>query len=646
MHDQRQLVLDPPNSDYPPSDLQIEQRTLPYSQSILEENGPTVTEAPSGQQAAMPDVAALAPLAALISQGDYTQAETAARSLTKQLPQNPLVWQILATLLAQRKQVSDAAFCYRRLIELQPEVAGHHIALGTLLLQQKSAHEAEASYRRAIALNPSSTEAYSLLSSLLINRQRFSDAESVCLRSLELNPRSAATEKKLGYILHQTCRNTEAAQAYRRALAIDPKDHEIHSLLLMCLSHDASVGPEELFTQHSEYGKRVEAPHRSNWPQHPNLPDPERRLNVGFVSADFRDHAVSYFLEPVLTQLAKDPSFHASFALHAFAQTVREDAVTQKLRRYFDHWTPIEHLSDEDLSSKILSNEIEILIDLSGHTPGNRLAAFARKPAPIQVSWIGYPGTTGLYAMDYSLGDRFFLPRELFAPQFTEKIVHLPAAGAYQPPANAPAVNPLPAFQNGHITFGSFNRPAKLSPPVISLWSGLLRALPRAHMLLAAMPADGSFPALFDWFDHEGIARERLRLHPRSDMQTYLALHHQVDLCLDAFPYAGATTTYHALWMGVPTLTLAGNTPAGRDGVTALNHIGLESFIAEGQEEFVQRGIHWARNLSHLAEVRSTLRERFAHSPFANHAVLAEALAVALRTMWKRWCAQLPPEAF
>lgn len=566
--------------------------------------------------------------------------------MTNQLPRNPIVWKILAKLLVKHEQLSEAEQCYRRLIEIQPEIAEHYVALGTLLLEHNASIEAEASYRRAVALNPDSAEVHGLLTSLLINQQRFTEAEVACRRSLALNPRSAATEKKLGYILHQTGRNLEAAQAYRRALTIDPIDHQIHSLLLLCLSHDASIGPQTLFTQHLEFGERVETPHRSHWPRHRNSPYPERRLNIGFVSADFRDHAVAYFLQPILVRFADDPALAASFKLNAFAQTVREDAITQRLCGYFEHWTSIESLSDDRLAETIQLDAIDILIDLSGHTPGNRLPAFARKPAPIQISWIGYPGTTGLYAMDYFLADRFLLPREQFASQFTEKIIHLPAAFPFQPSLTAPSVNPLPAFHNGHVTFGSFNRPAKLSPEVIALWSKLLRALPEAQMILAAMPSDGSSSALLDWFDREGIVRQRLHFHPRSDMQTYLELHRQVDLCLDAFPYAGATTTYHALWMGVPTLTLAGNTPAGRDGMTILNHIGLESFIAEGQDEFVQRGLHWAKNLNALAQVRSTLRDRFARSPSGNPSVIADALAVTLRTMWKRWCANLPPEAF
>jgi len=344
----------------------------------------------------------------------------------------------------------------------------------------------------------------------------------------------------------------------------------------------------------------------------------------------------------VLAHLVRYPQL----SLHAYYNHAVEDSVTQRLRGYLTHWHSIVGLSDDALAQKIRADNIDILIDLSGHTAKHRLLTFARKPAPVQVSWIGYPCTTGLGAMDYYLADRLFLPPGQFDDQFTEKIVRLPASAPFLPSKDAPLVNTLPALSNSYVTFGSFNRPNKLSHAVIALWAKLLRALPDSRMLLGAMYQAGENDTLLEWFAQEGIARERLSFHPRSGMDAYLALHHQVDICLDTFPYNGGTTTLHALWMGVPTLTLAGSTAAGRSGASILGHVGLEAFVAHDAADFVRKGLSWAGNLAALSDIRAGLRERFAQSAMGQPAVVAAGMERALRIMWQRWCTGLPAESF
>ncbi len=402
------------------------------------------------------------------------------------------------------------------------------------------------------------------------------------------------------------------------------------------------MSAEALFAEHRGFGERFEAPIRDSWPQHRNSRDASRCLQIGFVSGDLRSHAVACFIEPLLAHLAG----YATLSLHAYYNHPTEDAVSTRLRRHFRHWHSVANLSDAALSEKISDDGIDILIDLSGHTAENRLLTFARKPAPVQASWIGYPGTTGLEAVDYYLADRYFLPPGKFDSQFTEKLVYLPALAPFLPDTKAPLVNTLPALRNGYVTFGSFNRLTKLRPSVIALWSRLLKALPDARMLLGAMPSDTSSNPLPDWFTREGIARERLSFHPRSDIASYLALHHQVDMCLDTFPYAGGTTTNYALWMGVPTLTLTGQTAPGRHGAANLGHVGLDGFVAEDPADFEAKGLFWAENLAALAEVRAGLRARWEQSPVRRPEVIAAGVESALRTMWQRWCAGLPTQTF
>jgi predicted O-linked N-acetylglucosamine transferase (SPINDLY family) len=416
----------------------------------------------------------------------------------------------------------------------------------------------------------------------------------------------------------------------------------VHSDFLFILSHSPRMDVESLFAEHRRFGALLEDSLRASWPTHPNLKDPERCLRIGFVSGDLQNHAVATFIEPVLARLSHRPGVE----LHAYYNNVVEDSINRRLRGYFKRWHPVSALSDLDLTAKIMDDRIDILIDLSGHTALNRLRALARKPAPIQVSWIGYPGTTGLRCIDYYLADRHWLPPGQFGKHFTEKLVYLPATAPFQPHAASPAVNTLPALATGSLTFGSFNRISKISAEAIRLWSALLRALPGTTMMLAGMPTDGEHGQLIEQFAANGIAGERLSFHARRGMEEYLALHHQMDICLDTYPYTGGTTTYHALWMGVPTLTLAGPTPAARQGAAILGQIGLDGFAATDDADFVEKGIYWANHLAELAEVRAGLRAQCREAPVLQPHLIVDAFERALRQMWQRWCAGLPPESF
>jgi protein O-GlcNAc transferase len=360
------------------------------------------------------------------------------------------------------------------------------------------------------------------------------------------------------------------------------------------------------------------------------------------VSGDLFTHPVATFIEPVLEAMdARD-----GLKLTAYYNHVVGDATTGRLRGCFERWRPIVALSDTQLEQQIIDDGIDILIDLSGHTSRNRLRAFARKPAPVQASWIGYPGTTGLMAMDYYLADKYWLPPGRFERQFAEKLVYLPANVPFRPHASAPAVNPLPALASGAVTFGSFNRLGKINAATIRAWSELLRAVPASALLVGGLPAESQRERLIEQFASHDIAPERLKLHPRGSMDAYLALHHHVDICLDTFPYTGGTTTNHALWMGVPTLTIAGQTPPAMQGAAAAGLVGLEGFIAIDDADFVAKGIQWTTRLPALAEVRAGLRERCSKSLPYHPEIIVAGLDRALRHMWKRWCAGLPPESF
>lgn len=634
------------------------------------------TAASNKQDGKAPSPQEINTLMALHGQGQFAEAARLARSLTLRFPRHGFGWKVLGHVLqlqglleealaAMRKAVellpgdpvvhniqgnillglgrrSSAEVSYRRALKIKPGFAEAHSNLGIVLRELGQLDGAAASCCRALEISPDFVEAHSNLGNTLRDLGQFDDAVASYHRALEINPGYAEGHNNLGSILQYRGQFEAAVASFRRALEIRPDFDGIHSNLLFCLSHIEDVGSEELFAEHLRFGEQFEAPLRSLWSRHGNTPDPTRCLHVGFVSGDLRNHAVASAIEPVLANLAG----YGNLSLHGYYNHTTEDKFTKRMCKYFTYWNTVTGMSDAALAEKIRADGIDILIDLSGHTAKNRLLTFARKPAPVQATWIGYPGTTGLRAMDYFLADRFILTPGQFDGQFTEKIGSLLASAPFLPAENAPSLIPLPALSKGYVTFGSFNQPRKLSKSVIALWSQLLRALPDSRMLLGAMPEDGKYGALPEWFAREGIAPERLSFHPRCGMDGYLNLHQQVDICLDTFPYTGGTTTLHALWMGVPTLTLAGRTVPGRVSAAILTHVGLEAYIAQNVTEFVQKGVSAVGNLSSLASLRAEMRDRISQSAMGRPAMVAAGIERAFRIMWQRWCAGLPPESF
>lgn len=523
-------------------------------------------------------------------------------------PNNPVTHSNIAAVLNTLGQRDAALESCRVAVRLDPKFVPGHANLGTCLMEMGRLSEAVKSFETVVRLDPHHRRSYVNLS---------------------------ATLARLGRI-------EQAVVHARKALKANPDWDELHSNLLFYLTHSQDLNAAALFAEHRKYAGHFEAPLRASWPKHGNTGEPERRLRIGFVSADLYSHAVASFITPILEYLAKSPRLE----IVAYANSFHDDNISRHLHGLFQSWRQVERLTHAELAQLITSDAIDILIDLSGHTGYNRLPAFAHKPAPIQASWMGYPGTTGLQAMDYFFSDKKILPAGEFDHLFLEKIVRLPISAPFIPHMLAPEVGPLPALTNGHLTFGSFNRANKLNRKVIALWSQVLRAIPDATMLLAGLESDGRDHYLLQWFAEEGINSNRLSLHRRGDMTEYLQLHHQVDICLNTFPYTGTTTLCHALWMGVPTLSCSGDTIPSRASAAYLGHMGLEVFAAHDAEDFVHKAVSWSQDLAALAVLRAGMRAQFIRSPIARPAQISEALEHALRTMWHRWCQQLPPVSF
>lgn len=621
-------------------------------------------------QRAVPSQKERARLQTLFEQEKDTELAAAARKWSGLYPRSGFAWNLLGAACQRRRMFAEAEGFYRRALDAEPELAEAcfnlgrmlqlrgagieaerlfrraierrgdfleaHFSLGEVLSAMRRFAEAETSYREVLALRPDLAVAHNNLSIVLRRLDRPGEAEESARQAVAFDPQLAAARSSLGAALQDGGRLGEAAAAYREATALDPELAAAWHGLLFCLSHGGETDPAALFAEHLRFADRFEAPLRARWPRHGNVRDPERVLQVGFVSGDFRQHAMANFIEPMLAALGKVEGVE----LHAYSNHAFEDAVTERIRGSVRHWNRVFALSDEALTEKIQADGIDILVDLTGHTANNRLLTFARKPAPVQCGWIGYLGTSGMQSMDYYLADRYYLPPGEFDRFFTEKIVSLEAVAAFRPSEGWTEVGPLPALANGYVTFGSFSRVSKLSREVIAVWSQLLRALPQARMLLAGMPSDGRDAAVRGWFEEADIAAERLEFHPRCDTTQYFALHHRVDLCLDPFPFTGATTTGNALWMGVPTLTLAGKTVPGRLGAAILCHAGLEDFVARSPEEFVEKGRIWALDLEKLAALRAGLRARVLAAAISQPDLVARSLAEKMREMWRTWCAR------
>ena len=509
----------------------------------------------------------------------------------------------------------------------------------SLLAQGKDALPAA---QRAAGLLPGDAQAHSNLGAALYAIEQFDNAAAGYCRALEINPGFAEAHYNLSLALQELMQTDGAVASCRRALELKPDYVDAYQKLLFCLSHSETVNAQELFAEHCRFAEQFEAPLRINWPQHTNSRNPDRCLQVGFVSGDLRTHPVANFIEPVLEHLAGCPQL----SLHAYSNHAIDDDVTQRLRKHLSHWHPIVGLSDAALAKKVHEDGIDILIDLSGHTHGNRLLTFARKPAPIQISWIGYHNTTGLLAMDYVLKDRFNAPYGAYEKYYTEKMARLPSSSTFLPMEGAPPVNDLPALSTGSVTFGSFNRPNKLGEGVIAMWSQVLQAVPSSKILLGAVNEGSLRTSLKKRFARCGVSADRLMFYPRMNMSAYLALHHQVDFILDTFPITGGAATNHALWMGVPVLTMTESSLMKCQCGGAQRRVGLSDWVASDAEDYVRRAVDWAGRLDELASLRAGMRERLLSSPLRQPETVAKGLETAFRIMWRRWCEGLPAEHF
>jgi len=537
----------------------------------------------------------------------------------------------LGNALKELGKLDDALASLRRAVQLKPDSAHAHFNLGNALRDIANLDEAMASYRRALEIKPDYAEALSNLGSTLKDLGRLDEAMASYRRALEIKPDYAEAHSNLGNALKALGQPNDAVESYRRALDMGDDYAGIYSRLLFTLNYSANHSPSACLDEARQYGRVVSekvAARFSTW----QCADAPERLRVGMVSGDLRNHPVGYFLESLLAEL--DP---ARIELIAYPTDSKTDALTSRIQPFFSSWKPLVGLSDEDAARLIHADGIHILMDLSGHSRHGRLPVFAWKPAPVQAAWLGYFATTGVTEIDYLLADPVGVP-EAHQEHFTEKIWYLPDTRlCFSPPETDLPVAPLPAQQSGHITFGCFQNMAKVDDVVLATWANILAALPDARLRWQCyqLGDPAVVKQLIPRLQQQGIDPAKVILQNSVAREAYLAAHSEVDLILDTFPYPGGTTTCEALWMGVPTLTLAGDTLLSRQGASLLTAAGLKDWVATSREEYVDRAIALAGDLPKLATLRAGLRQQVGTSPLFDAPRFARNFEDALWGMWQ-----------
>jgi protein O-GlcNAc transferase len=565
--------------------------------------------------------------------GQADRAVALIRQALAAQPETAIYYANLGRVYDELGREEEAAACYRQALRIRPDYPTVHQKLGNLLRQRGDLNDAVARYREALRLGPETAEIYCDLGLALAKQANLDEAVAHYQHALRLEPDFLLAHNNLAEVYLKQGRRDLATASFRQVLQLRPDLAVVQSNLLFCLNCDPQADPDALFAEHCRFGRLHEQPITIE--PHPNEPSPDRRLRIGYMSPDFRFHALARYFEPVLAH-------HDAHKVEVicYAQVQNPDAVTARLRDLAHDWCWTNALTDEEFAQRIRNDRVDVLVDLAGHTGNNRLPVFARKPAPVQATWLGYLNTTGLTRIDYRLTDDVMDPPGQ-PNRDTEELLRLPGGMCcFAPPADAPPVTPLPALQRGYLTFGSLSSLFKLNSGVYDLWSTILRAIPSARMLMFRDTLTGSSREhILRAFTERGIGGERLDLRLGSHAAGYLKIYEEIDIGLDTLPCSGGVTTCESLWMGVPVLTLCGIRPAGRNSAAILSRVGLGDWVAQTPEQLLALAQHQTSDLDRLTQLRNGLRDRVT-ATLGDAQRFTRELEEAYRSMWRRWCAQ------
>lgn len=540
----------------------------------------------------------------------------------------------IGDVYARQGRLDEALESYRQALSLDPKNADAHCNLGALFRLMDRADEAIDCLQIALRLNPKLAVAYNNLGNIYFDLNRYDEALASYQKALEISPDMDFIHSNLGTIYTRQGKLDEALASYQEALRLNPRNALTHSNLLFLLNYHGDYDEAMLYAEHVRWGEQ-HGHGPDDFVMHGNSPDEQRPLRIGYICADFRNHPVGYFIEGVITHHDQD-----RFKVYCYSNSPIHDDLTERLRSHAAHWRDIVGQTDEVVARRIRDDQIDILVDLAGHTAGNRLLTLALKPAPVQVTWMSYIATTGLRAVDYIIADQRVIPVESEG-FYVERVMRMPKVYlCFTPPRFQIEGSSLPALARREVTFGCFNNTAKLTPETIETWAEILRSLPRSRILLKSVSFDDE--RVRDHyrkvFANYGIQAQRLDFAGHSPRQELLAAYQEVDIGLDPFPYPGGTTTAEALWMGVPVISLRGNRFVSRIGDSFLSTVGLAEFVVDSKDEYVAKAVAVASDLSRLAGIRQRLREQMLRSPLCDCQGFTHDLEAAYRKMWGTWC--------
>lgn len=537
--------------------------------------------------------------------------------------------EMLANIMIKQGLLDEALACFQEIIHFAPQHSGAFFESGNILQAQGKLTEAVAAYEHAIALIPTYAVAHNNLGNTLIKQGKFHQALARYQTAIRCNPDLGEAFVNLSWTYKEHGMIEDDIACLQQYLSQHPDDHKAHSDLLFSMNYSPAYSQEQLYSAAQGWWQR-HMPKHSVFTHQPRTSS--RKLRIGFLSPDLRQHPVGTFLAPLLLAIDKQET-----SLHCYAEMHDQqmDAVSARIQSLSDTWTSTIGLSAEEAATSIHQNRIDILIDLAGHSANNRLDIMALKPAPVQVSWLGYVNTTGLPVIDYRITDIVTDPPGSEALH-SEKLFRMPDAFfSFEFPADAPEIGPLPASSQGLVTFGSLNNPAKISPQVVEIWSKILLQTPHSQLIMVGAPFADDFIAnrYRTLFSAHGVAPERIDLRATLPMQEYLRLYNSIDIALDPFPHNGHTITCHTLWMGVPVVTLQGERYAARMGASVLFGAGLQELVAQTTDDYISLASTLASDLNRLSNLRRSLRDRLSHSPICDTEHFARNFLQAMRTM-------------
>lgn len=560
----------------------------------------------------------------------FAQSEQALPLLRSVTPSSPFFAEalfLLGTALGDRRDYAGGADCFSRLLELDDTRVEYHNNLAMCMMELRRPQEAYRHLVRAIQLAPGKAETYNTLGNLLVRYWRLAEAAEQYRRAIELKNDYVGAYSNLGRIANFEGRVADAVAFFDKALELQPDFRTAADNLLFIINNTDIYTPEQIRDEHLRLADIYDGPVEPHGTQHQHRQG--AKIRVGYVSPDFRNHSVGFFIEPVLRSHNRE-----HFEIYCYDQASVPDDATKRIKNLGWAWRTIYGLSDTEVVDQIQEDCIDILVDLAGHSEGNRLGVFARRPALVQVTWLGYPNTTGLKQINFRMTDDLADPSGMTDHLYSEQLVRLPRSFlCYAPPLSAPEVAPFP---DGPITFCCFNHYPKISDTVLNLWARVLHVLPDARFSLKSGPLGdvGVRDQLIRRFAVRGIDRSRLILSSFSvGREEHLQRYGVCHIALDTYPYAGTTTTCESLWMGVPVVTLAGITHVSRVGVSILENAGIPELIAMNEDQYVGIAVALARNQERLQEYRKSLRARLFASPLMDAITFTSELEQAYRRM-------------